>query len=88
MKSVEEAFAAISLANPKLSSLLCFMRVVRHRKLSRTEVAKQLTELVDKDDYTWTEKGEVIDHAMRLTNEPQAERRAKKSSLKETSNDE
>lgn len=88
MKSVEEAFAAISLANPKLSSLLCFMRVVRHRKLSRTEVAKQLTELVDKDDYTWTERGEVIDHAMRLTNEPRAERRSTKTSLKESSSEE
>jgi hypothetical protein len=51
-------------------------------------VAKQLTELVDKDDYTWTEKGEVIDHAMRLTNEPRAERRSTKTSLKESSSEE
>lgn len=60
MKSIKRPFNKIQEANPDWSSFVCFAKVVQGKKFTKERVQRQFNSLVDKDDYTSSEKRSLV----------------------------
>jgi len=59
-------FDQISLANPNLSSYMCFAQVISDRIFTPSEIRKGFNQLVDKDDYAKSEKQQILSHLLKI----------------------
>jgi hypothetical protein len=67
MRSVKRIFNKIRNENPFWSDYTCFAEAVHGRKFSRKAIIRNFNSLVDKEDYTKSEKREIIEHLARLS---------------------
>ena len=60
MKSINRKFNKLSRKNPYWSSLVCFTETIYGIGFSRQTIHRWFNELVDKDDYSSSDKKEVM----------------------------
>jgi hypothetical protein len=70
MKSIERRFKRITKRNPYWSSYVCFWSTVRYQRFTKKTISIWFNKLVDKDDYSKSDKKACISHMMEATNEP------------------
>lgn len=68
MRSIERRFANIQKKNQGYSSYVCFAKAVTEQKFSREAIHQQFNKLVEKDDYTKSDKKAILVHLQTLTN--------------------
>jgi hypothetical protein len=67
MRSLKKIFNRIRIENPFWSDYTCFAEAVHGKGFSRKTIIRSFNSLVDKEDYTRSEKKEIIEHFMRLS---------------------
>jgi len=67
MKSLRRRFDNIVEKNPNWSSYLCFAGAIKNRNFSKRIIRKHFNKLVEKDDYSMTEKREIINYLYQLS---------------------
>jgi hypothetical protein len=67
MRSLKRIFNKIRSENPFWSDYTCFAEVVRGKGFSRKTIIRSFNSLVDKEDYTRSEKKEIIEHLVGLS---------------------
>lgn len=60
MKSIERKFKKIQERNPYWSSYVCFFFTVKGRNFSRQTIARWFNKLVEKDDYSSSDKKSIL----------------------------
>lgn len=60
MKSIERKFKKLNNRNPYWSSLICFTETIKGSGLSRQSIHRWFNKLVDKNDYSKTDKKQVM----------------------------
>lgn len=71
MKTIRVLFNEVSAKHPELSSFICFGMVIKGMKLDHEIISRHLSRLVEKDDYSGSERKQLIDHLWSLSNTPQ-----------------
>lgn len=69
MKSIERRFSAVLNASPQLSDYIAFARAVRGGHFSGDMISRHFNRLVDKDDYSASDKKALIGQLVELSNE-------------------
>jgi len=67
MRSIKRRFDNIVEKNPNWSSYLCFAETIKNRNFSKRIIRKHFNQLVEKDDYSMTEKREIINYLYQLS---------------------
>jgi hypothetical protein len=67
MRVLKRIFNKIRIENPFWSDYTCFAEAVRGRKFSKKTIIRNFNSLVDKEDYTGSEKKEIIEFLMGLS---------------------
>jgi hypothetical protein len=67
MRSIEARYKEIAYDQPYLSSLMCLCGAVKGQDLSREAISRNLTKLVDKNDYLAKDRFKVISHLVALS---------------------
>jgi hypothetical protein len=67
MRSLKRIFNKIRSENPYWSDYICFAEAVCGRKFSRKTIIRNFNSLVNKEDYTRSEKKEIIEHLIELS---------------------
>lgn len=57
---MKKQFEEIKIKNPNLSSCMCFVKLVKDKKITTTSLRFYFNTLVDKDDYKGSNKEEII----------------------------
>jgi hypothetical protein len=68
MKSIERRFNNIVKKNPYWSSYVCFTEAVKGQHFGNAIVLKWFDKLVDKDDYSRSDKNDILNHIYGLAN--------------------
>ena len=68
MKSIERRFAKLQESRPGLSSYINFAGAVKDGRFSRSCIQRWFNRLVEKDDYSRSDKGALIAHLDSLSN--------------------
>lgn len=68
MKSLERRFNNMQKRNPNLGDYVVFAQAVKSAKFSQTTIAQWFNKLVPKDDYSSSEKKNLIRHLVSLSN--------------------
>lgn len=71
MKSLERRFKNIAEKNPYWSSHTCFAEAVKQRGFSRQTIHRWFLKLVEKDDYSKSDKKAILSHLESLTKQPE-----------------
>jgi hypothetical protein len=66
MRSLRTIFDKIRSENPYWSDYTCFAEAIRGRRVSRKNIVRNFSSLVDKEDYARGEKREIIEHLVQL----------------------
>jgi hypothetical protein len=67
MRSLKRIFNKIRMENPFWSDYTCFAEAVHGKGFSRKTIIRSFNSLVDKEDYTRSEKKEIIEHLVGLS---------------------
>ncbi len=67
MTKLENAFRSLQEKNPYWSSIICFANVVMGRKFDKMETGKDFKKLVEKDDYSKSDKESILKFLCQLT---------------------
>jgi len=67
MKSIERRFNNIKKGNPYWSLYLCFTEAIKNQNLSKQTLHRWFNKLVDKNDYSRSEKNGVLGFLDTLT---------------------
>ncbi len=70
MKSLERRFNNISRLNPYWSSYICFTETIKGQNFTPRTIASHFKTLVEKDDYNWQEKKQILKHLTSLSPSP------------------
>lgn len=73
MKSLERRFNNITAKYPAWSSYICFAETVKGQNFNRKSIQYWFNKLVEKDDYSQSDKKRLIAHLEEL-NKPREER--------------
>jgi len=68
MKSLERRFNNIQKKNPNLGDYCCFARAVNGQKFSRVTISLWFNKLIPKEDYSSSEKKDLIRQLVFLSN--------------------
>ena len=68
MRSIERRFKKIAEKNPVWSSYICFAEAVKSQCFSKQTMSRWFNKLVEKDDYTRSEKRQVLYYLVNLSN--------------------
>jgi hypothetical protein len=60
MKSLEARFITISERNAFWSSFICFAEAIKYQKFKRQAINKWFRKLVDKEDYSKSDKVRIL----------------------------
>ncbi len=71
MKSLQYNFKKAQKGNPFLSTLIQFSIAVRHQNYTSKKIVEWFNRLVDKNDYTSSNKKEVIQYCVQLSDNNQ-----------------
>jgi len=63
---MKKYFDEVSLANPNLSSYMCFAQVVSGHIFTQSQIRKGFNRLVDKEDYARSEKQQILNHIQKI----------------------
>lgn len=66
MKSLERRFNQIRTQHPYWSTHLCFAKAVTNQHFTHAIILYWFNKLVDKDDYSTSDKREIIAHLEKL----------------------
>lgn len=80
MKSIERRFNNIREKKQGWSSYLCFAQAVTGQKFSRAALHRWFNKLVDKDDYSASDKRNILMNLESLTNDVTTPKKGTKSS--------
>lgn len=67
MKSLERRFNNILQLNPCWSSYICFAEAVKGQNFSQRTIASHFKVLVEKDDYNYQEKKQILKYLTSLS---------------------
>jgi hypothetical protein len=67
MKSIERRFNNIKKDNPYWSSYICFAEAVKNQNFSKQTLHRWFNKLVDKNDYSRSDKRTILSHLNILT---------------------
>lgn len=70
MRSIERRFNNIAKRNPCWSSYICFAEAVEGQSFSKQTISRWFQKLVDKKDYSKSDKKGILVHLDTLTNTP------------------
>jgi hypothetical protein len=65
----KETFKNIVESYPNLSSYICFARLIKNKGWNRTKINRLMNELVDKKDYSGSDKTFLLDQLVNYSNE-------------------
>lgn len=65
----KETFKNIVDSYPNLSSYICFAKLVKGKKFNRVKITRLMNELVDKKDYSSSDKTFLLDQLVNYSNE-------------------
>lgn len=71
MRSVEKKFLDITKKNPYLSSYVCFTKTIKGRGFVRPVIRKWFYKLVNRDDYSGSDKKQLFRHLEFLSKVPE-----------------
>jgi len=75
MRSIERRFNDLQKKRPELSSFMNSTHAVRGQGFTKDAISRWFNKLVDKDDYSNSDKKELLQHIISLTNEPEDNRK-------------
>ena len=70
MKSIERRFNKIQKKNPYYSSIVCFNLAVEKQGFSKPTIARWFNKLVDKDDYSSSDKKDIFEFLYAIGKRP------------------
>ena len=79
MRSLERRYKNIEKKNPVWSSYLCFVEAVRKQNFTKRIMSKWFRILVDPDDYSRTDKRDILKHLYSLSNSVEDDTKASKN---------
>lgn len=79
MKSLQARFNQVSQKHPLWSSYTCFAEAIKKQHFNRQAIHRWFQKLVDKNDYTNSEKKGILEHLENLTNLPRTTKNKGKS---------
>ena len=68
MRSIKANYEKVQAKNPNLGTYPCLAQVVRSKKFSRKSLVKAFNEIMPKEEYSESEKKELIDYLEEQTN--------------------
>lgn len=68
MKSIERRFRNIMDKNRNWSSYICFAEAIKGQKISKDIISRWFSKLVEKDDYSKSDKKQLLKHLEVLSN--------------------
>lgn len=68
MRSIERRFKNISEKKPFWSSYLCFTEAIKGQKFTKPMISKWFSKLVEKDDYSKSDKKQILRQLEQLSN--------------------
>lgn len=66
MRSLERRFKNIQRKNPYTGDCVCFARAVKKQKFNKTTIAYWFNRIIKKDDYSKSDKKDLIKHLENL----------------------
>lgn len=70
MRSLQARFNKTTLKNPIWSSYICFAEAITNQNFSRQTIHRWFNKLVERDDYTGSDKKAILKHLEDLSNAP------------------
>ena len=67
MKSIERRFNNIKKDNPYWSTYICFAEAIKNQNFSKQTLHRWFNKLVDKNDYSKSDKRAILSHLDALT---------------------
>ena len=67
MSKLERTFSSLQEKNPYWSSIICFANAVMGRKFVKMEIGQNFKKLVEKDDYSRSDKDALLKFLCRIT---------------------
>ena len=67
-ENLNKIFLQITDKYPNASSFICFEKLIKDRKLTKTEVLKYFNKFVEKDDYLGCGKAVLVDYCHKYSN--------------------
>lgn len=74
MRSIERRFKQAYLEDENLSTFICLGRAIAGQKFCRERISRCFTTLVDKNDYSQSDRDVLISHLHYLSSAPEAYR--------------
>jgi hypothetical protein len=71
MRSIERRFEIYKQKNPNLGDFTILMRTVKGQKYSKDTMSRWFEKLVEKDDYSPSDKRHLMGELIKLTNYPE-----------------
>lgn len=64
----KETFKNIVESYPQVSSYICFARLIKNKKYNRGKITRLMNALVDKQDYSGSDKSVLLDQLVKYSN--------------------
>jgi len=68
MKSLQRRFELVSKRNAQLSTIMCFVKTISGQHFCTKTILYWFKKVVDSDDYSPTDKHELLKHMYKITN--------------------
>ncbi len=68
MRSIKRRFLNLQEKYPSLSSLINFTRAIKEQKFTKDMIGRWFGKLVEKDDYSTSDKKEILKHLLSVSN--------------------
>lgn len=68
MRSIERRYKNIEARNPFWSSFVCFVEAIKNQHFNRQAISRWFSKLVKKDDYTRSDKNQILKQLGELSN--------------------
>lgn len=68
MRSIERRYKKIIKQNPIWSNYLCFVEAIKEQSFNKITISKWFRKLVDPDEYSKSDKRDVLKHLYNLSN--------------------
>lgn len=75
MRSIERRYKSIEAKNPLWSSFICFAEAVKNQHFNRQAISRWFSKLVEKDDYSKSDKKQILNHLEDLSNPAEDDRK-------------
>ena len=75
MRSIERRYKSIEAKNPLWSLFICFAEAVKNQHFNRQAISRWFSKLVEKDDYSKSDKKQILNHLEDLSNSAEDNRK-------------